>query len=128
MGVRQEDGKIHASRGWADEASITWRTTGERYATSLAGRVAVVHDSAGRMINVQIDGSIGDGVGRDVNMAPLADLLVQLGEARASSLDVGDASLAVGARRDMSMALLADLRVQFDAVRAINSRLEWVVT
>jgi len=85
------DGKNNVQQGWA-EANITVQTSGDKYATSLASRTAVGYDAAGRMIIVQIDGSIAVGTGRGMNMAQLADLLIQHGVVNAVNLDGGGSS------------------------------------
>jgi len=88
------DGKNNVQQGW-DEANITVQTSGKKYATSLASRTAVGYDAAGRLIIVQIDGSIAVGLGRGMNMAQLADLLIQHGAVNAINLDGGGSSSMV---------------------------------
>jgi len=85
------DGVNYVQQGWA-EANITVQTSGEKYATALASRTAVGYDKQGRLIVVQIDGSIAVGVGRGMNMAQLADLLIKHGAVNAINLDGGGSS------------------------------------
>jgi len=85
------DGKNNVERGWA-EANITVQTSGKKYATSLASRTAVGWDAAGRLIIIQIDGSIAVGKGRGMNMSRLADELILHGAVNAINLDGGGSS------------------------------------
>jgi len=86
------DGKNYVEQGWK-EANITVQTSGEKYATNLASRTAVGYDRAGRLIIVQIDGSIAVGHNkRGMNMAMLADTLIKHGAVNAINLDGGGSS------------------------------------
>jgi len=86
------DGKNYVEQGWK-EANITVQTSGEKYATNLASRTAVGYDSAGRLIIMQIDGSIAVGHNkRGMNMAMLADTLIKHGAVNAINLDGGGSS------------------------------------
>jgi len=86
------DGKNNVDRGWM-EANTTVQTSGDKYATNLASRTAVGYDAQGRLIIVQVDGSIAVGHNkRGMNMKMLADLLVQHGAVEAINLDGGGSS------------------------------------
>jgi len=86
------DGVNNVKQGWA-EANITVQTSGDKYATNLASRTAVGYDAAGRLIIVQIDGSIAVGHNkRGMDMSMLADLLIKHGAVNAINLDGGGSS------------------------------------
>jgi len=86
------DGKNYVKQGWA-EANITVQTSGTKYATNLASRTAVGYDSAGRLIIVQIDGSIAVGHNkRGMDMSMVADVLIRHGAVNAINLDGGGSS------------------------------------
>merc|ERR1719150_2977864 len=86
------DGKNYVEQGWK-EANITVQTSGAKYATNLASRTALGYDDDGRLIIVQIDGSIAVGKKkRGMNMAQLADLLIEHGAVNAINLDGGGSS------------------------------------
>ena len=86
------DGKNYVERGWS-EANITVQTSGDKYVTNLASRTAAGVDQAGRLIIIQIDGSIAVGdKKRGVNMYELADLLIDHGAVHAVNLDGGGSS------------------------------------
>jgi len=86
------DGKNYVAEGWK-ESNITVQTSGDKYATNLASRTAVGVDSAGRLIIIQIDGSIAVGKKkRGVDMTTLADLLIDHGAVHAINLDGGGSS------------------------------------
>merc|ERR1719150_1204613 len=86
------DGKNYVAQGWK-EANITVQTSGDKYATNLASRTAVGYDKDGRLIILQIDGSIAVGEKkRGMNMAQLADLLIEHGAVNAINLDGGGSS------------------------------------
>jgi len=86
------DGKNNVDRGWK-EANITVQTSGSKYATNLASRTAVGHDAQGRLIIVQVDGSIAVGDNkRGMDMNELANLLIQHGAVQAINLDGGGSS------------------------------------
>jgi hypothetical protein len=79
-------------QGWK-EANITVQTSGDKYATNLASRTAVGFDAAGRLIIVQVDGSIAVGNNkRGMDMRMVADLLIQHGAVQAINLDGGGSS------------------------------------
>merc|ERR550532_3475219 len=86
------NGKNYVEQGWK-EANITVQTSGDKYATNLASRTAVGFDAAGRLIIVQIDGSIAVGDNkRGMDMRMVADLLIQHGAVQAINLDGGGSS------------------------------------
>merc|ERR1719412_2257846 len=86
------DGKNYAEQGWK-EANTTVQTSGDKYATNLASRTAVGYDKDGRLVIMQIDGSIAVGKKkRGMNMAQLADLLIEHGVVNAINLDGGGSS------------------------------------
>jgi len=86
------DGKNNVDRGWK-EANITVQTSGDKYATNLASRTAVGYDAQGRLIIVQVDGSISVGHNkRGMDMKELANLLIQHGAVVAINLDGGGSS------------------------------------
>jgi len=86
------DGKNYVNQGWK-EANITVQTSGDKYATNLASRTAVGYDALGRLIVVQVDGSIAVGHNkRGMNMMQVADLLIQHGAVNAINLDGGGSS------------------------------------
>jgi len=86
------NGKNYVEQGWK-EANITVQTSGDKYATNLASRTAVGFDTAGRLIVVQIDGSIAVGDNkRGMDMRMVADLLIQHGAVQAINLDGGGSS------------------------------------
>merc|ERR1719367_878462 len=86
------DGRNYVERGWR-ETNTTVQTSGDKYATSLASRTAVGYDKDGRLIILQIDGSIAVGnKKRGVDMARLADLLIEHGAVNAINLDGGGSS------------------------------------
>merc|ERR1719229_1266462 len=86
------DGKNYVELGWK-EANITVQTSGDKYATNLASRTAVGYDKHGRLVIMQIDGSIAVGKKkRGMNMAQLADLLIEHGVVNAINLDGGGSS------------------------------------
>jgi len=86
------DGKNNVDRGWK-EANITVQTSGNKYATNLASRTAVGFDAQGRLIVVQIDGSIAVGHNkRGMDMNEMANLLIQHGAVEAINLDGGGSS------------------------------------
>jgi len=86
------DGKNYVDQGWK-EANITVQTSGDKYATNLASRTAVGFDKAGRLIIVQVDGSIAVGHNkRGMNMKVMADLLIDHGAVQAINLDGGGSS------------------------------------
>merc|ERR1712129_308314 len=63
------------------------------YATNLASRTAVGFDASGRLIIVQVDGSIAVGHNkRGMVMKMVADLLIQHGAIQAINLDGGGSS------------------------------------
>jgi len=86
------DGKNYVAQGWR-ESNITVQTSGDKYATNLASRTAVGVDKDGRLVIIQIDGSIAVGKKkRGVDMATLADLLIDHGAVHAINLDGGGSS------------------------------------
>jgi len=86
------NGKNYVEQGWK-EANITVQTSGDKYATNLASRTAVGFDAAGRLIIVQVDGSIAVGDNkRGMDMHMVADLLIQHGAVQAINLDGGGSS------------------------------------
>jgi len=86
------NGKNYVEQGWK-EANITVQTSGDKYATNLASRTAVGFDAAGRLIIVQVDGSIAVGDNkRGMNMHMVADLLIKHGVVQAINLDGGGSS------------------------------------
>jgi len=86
------DGKNYVDQGWK-EANKTVQTSGDKYATNLASRTAVGFDKAGRLIIVQVDGSIAVGHNkRGMNMKVMADLLIDHGAVQAINLDGGGSS------------------------------------
>jgi len=86
------DGKSYVQQGWR-EANTTVQTSGDKYATNLASRTAVGVDKDGRLIILQIDGSIAVGhLKRGLNMFQLADLLIENGAVHAINLDGGGSS------------------------------------
>merc|ERR1711953_1617748 len=86
------NGKNYVEQGWK-EANITVQTSGDKYATNLASRTAVGFDAAGRLIIVQVDGSIAVGDNkRGMDMRMVADLLIQHGAVQAINLDGGGSS------------------------------------
>jgi len=86
------DGKNYVTQGWR-EANITVQTSGDKYATNLASRTAVGVDKDGRLVMIQIDGSIAVGKKkRGVDMTTLADLLIDHGAVHAINLDGGGSS------------------------------------
>merc|ERR1719362_539252 len=86
------DGKNYVDQGW-EEANITVQTSGDKYATNLASRTAVGFDKSGRLIVVQIDGSIAVGANkRGMDMKTLADVLIRHGAVQAINLDGGGSS------------------------------------
>merc|ERR1712242_646657 len=86
------DGKNYVAQGWR-ESNITVQTSGDKYATNLASRTAVGVDKDGQLVIIQIDGSIAVGKKkRGVDMATLADLLIDHGAVHAINLDGGGSS------------------------------------
>jgi exopolysaccharide biosynthesis protein len=86
------NGKNNVERGWG-EANTTVQTSGDKYATNLASRTAVGWDKDGRMIVLQIDGSIAVGDNkRGMDMSMLADALIKHGAVEAINLDGGGSS------------------------------------
>jgi len=86
------DGVNYVKQGW-EEANTTVQTSGDKYATNLASRTAVGYDAAGRLIIVQIDGSIAVGHNkRGMDMSMVADLLIKHGVVNAINLDGGGSS------------------------------------
>jgi hypothetical protein len=86
------NGKNNVDRGWK-EANITVQTSGSKYATNLASRTAVGYDAQGRLIIVQVDGSIAVGDNkRGMDMKEVANLLIQHGAVEAINLDGGGSS------------------------------------
>jgi len=86
------NGKNYVEKGWK-EANITVQTSGDKYATNLASRTAVGWDKEGRLIVLQIDGSLAVGHNkRGMNMALLADTLIKHGAVEAINLDGGGSS------------------------------------
>merc|ERR1719412_1334852 len=86
------DGKNYVEQGWK-EANTTVQTSGDKYATNLASRTAVGYDKDGRLIILQIDGSIAVGKKkRGMDMTQLADLLIEHGAVQAINLDGGGSS------------------------------------
>jgi len=86
------NGKNYVAQGWK-EANITVQTSGDKYATNLASRSAVGFDKSGKLIVVQIDGSIAVGANkRGMDMNSLADKLIELGAVQAINLDGGGSS------------------------------------
>jgi len=86
------DGKNYVTQGWK-ESNITVQTSGDKYATNLASRTAVGVDKDGRLVIIQIDGSIAVGKKkRGVDMRTLADLLIDHGAVHAINLDGGGSS------------------------------------
>merc|ERR1712228_953854 len=86
------NGKNNVDRGWK-EANTTVQTSGDKYATNLASRTAVGYDAQGRLIIVQVDGSIAVGHNkRGMDMTELAKLLIQHGAVQAINLDGGGSS------------------------------------
>merc|ERR1719412_3168562 len=86
------DGKNYVEQGWK-EANISVQTSGDKYATNLASRTALGYDDDGRLIILQIDGSIAVGKKkRGMNMAQLAVLLIEHGVVNAINLDGGGSS------------------------------------
>jgi len=86
------DGKNYVTQGWR-EANITVQTSGDKYATNLASRTAVGVDKDGRLVIIQIDGSIAVGKKkRGVDMNTLANLLIDHGAVNAINLDGGGSS------------------------------------
>jgi len=86
------NGKNYVEQGWK-EANITVQTSGEKYATNLASRTAVGFDKSGKLIIVQIDGSIAVGANkRGMDMKTLADVLITHGAVQAINLDGGGSS------------------------------------
>merc|ERR1711920_207248 len=66
---------------------------GDKYATNLASRTAVGYDRYGRLIILQIDGSIAVGKKkRGMDMSRLADTLIEHGAVNAINLDGGGSS------------------------------------
>jgi len=85
-------GKNNVNRGW-EEANTTVQTSGDKYATNLASRTAVGYDAQGRLIIVQVDGSIAVGHNkRGMDMTEVANLLIQHGAVEAINLDGGGSS------------------------------------
>merc|ERR1711956_187805 len=69
------------------------QTSGSKYATNLASRTAVGYDAQGRLIIVQVDGSIAVGDNkRGMDMKEVANLLIQHGAVEAINLDGGGSS------------------------------------
>merc|ERR1719270_1407527 len=86
------NGKNYVEQGWK-EANITVQTSGDKYATNLASRTAVGFDAAGRLIIVQVDGSIAVGHNkRGMDMSTLANELIKHGAVQAINLDGGGSS------------------------------------
>jgi len=86
------DGKNYVDQGWM-EANITVQTSGDKYATNFASRTAVGYDESGRLIIMQIDGSIAVGANkRGMDMKTLADELIRHGAVQAINLDGGGSS------------------------------------
>merc|ERR1712241_1390351 len=86
------DGRNYVAQGWR-ESNITVQTSGDKYATNLASRTAVGVDKDGQLVIIQIDGSIAVGKKkRGVDMATLADLLIDHGAVQAINLDGGGSS------------------------------------
>jgi hypothetical protein len=86
------NGKNNVDRGWK-EANTTVQTSGDKYATNLASRTAMGWDKDGRLIVLQIDGSIAVGDNkRGMDMSMLADALIKHGAVEAINLDGGGSS------------------------------------
>jgi len=86
------NGKNNVDRGWK-EANTTVQTSGDKYATNLASRTAMGWDKDGRLIVLQIDGSIAVGDNkRGMDMSTLADALIKHGAVEAINLDGGGSS------------------------------------
>merc|ERR1719507_406552 len=86
------NGKNNVERGWK-EANTTVQTSGDKYATNLASRTAVGYDAQGRLIIVQVDGSIAVGHNkRGMDMTEVANLLIQHGAVEAINLEGGGSS------------------------------------
>jgi len=86
------NGMNNVQKGW-DEANITVQTSGSKYATNLASRTAMGWDKDGRLIVLQIDGSIAVGNNkRGMDMSMLADALIKHGAVEAINLDGGGSS------------------------------------
>lgn len=86
------NGVNYVQRGW-DEANRTVQTSGEKYVSNLASRTAVGYDSHGRLVIVQIDGSIAVGHNkRGMDMSMVADLLIKHDVVNAINLDGGGSS------------------------------------
>jgi len=86
------DGKNYVTQGWR-ESNTTVQTSGDKYATNLASRTAVGVDKDGRLVIIQVDGSIAVGSKkRGVDMRTLADLLIDHGAVHAINLDGGGSS------------------------------------
>mmetsp|Transcript_60614 Transcript_60614/g.120091 ORF Transcript_60614/g.120091 Transcript_60614/m.120091 type:complete len:363 (-) Transcript_60614:38-1126(-) len=86
------NGKNNVERGWK-EANTTVQTSGNKYATNLASRTAVGWDADGKLLVLQIDGSIAVGHNkRGMDMTTLADVLIKHGAVEAINLDGGGSS------------------------------------
>jgi len=86
------NGRNNVEKGWK-EANITVQTSGDKYATNLASRTAMGWDKDGRLIVLQIDGSIAVGDNkRGMDMSMLADALIKHGAVEAINLDGGGSS------------------------------------
>jgi hypothetical protein len=86
------DGKSYVKTGW-NEANTTVQTSGDKYISNLASRTAAGVDAEGRLIIIQIDGSIAVGSKkRGLNMYEIADLLIDHGAVHAVNLDGGGSS------------------------------------
>jgi len=86
------DGKNYVQQGWS-EANTTVQTSGDKYATNLASRTAVGFDADGRLMIIQVDGSIAVGHNkRGLDMKTLANLLIKHGAVNAINLDGGGSS------------------------------------
>merc|ERR1719331_2336559 len=86
------NGKNNVDKGWK-EANITVQTSGDKYATNLASRTAVGVDKDGKLIILQVDGSLAVGsMKRGLNMFQLADLLIDNGAVQAINMDGGGSS------------------------------------
>jgi len=89
------NGRNNVEKGWK-EANITVQTSGDKYATNLASRTAVGWDKEGRLMVLQIDGSLAVGHNkRGMDMSTLADALIKHGAVEAINLDGGGSSAMV---------------------------------
>ena len=105
------NGMNNVQKGW-DEANITVQTSGSKYATNLASRTAMGWDKDGRLIVLQIDGSIAVGNNkRGMDMSMLADALIKHGAVEAINLDGGGSSAMahVSKAKDCACLLVSTL-------------------